>query len=271
MTTHPPSHLPPAHTHKTPELAPISRLRLPVRPALVATDVDGTLTRAGKLDPDAISAILRLVAAGVAVLPVSGRPAGEVCGLCRYLPGVTRGLAENGLLEVIPDRPPRWLAAPTDRARLRQVGERLNAEHDARLRPTGDDFCRLGDVAYERDGRDEAELLRLRALAEGMGVHLVWSNVHVHLAEAVPDKGAAVLRLAGELGIDPRGIVTIGDAPNDAGLFVGGRFGATVGTADIVAQREFLPEAPQYVTQAREGAGFVEMAEAVLALLAAPA
>lgn len=257
MSTHPSS---PA----APGPLPISRLAPPIRPALVATDVDGTLTRAGKLDPAALAAIERLVAAGIAVVPVSGRPAGEVAGLCRYVPGVTRGLAENGLLEVVPDRAPRWLRAPTDKARLRRVGERLNGEHAAGLRLTGDDFCRLGDVAFEREGRDEAELVRLRGLAEAMGVHLVWSNVHVHLAEAVPDKGVAVLQLAGEIGVDPRAIVTIGDAPNDAGLFVAGRFGATVGTADIVAQLAFVPDPPQYVTRAREGAGFVELAEALL-------
>lgn len=268
MHTKPPSQPTPEHSPETtPKVAPISRLRPPIRPALIATDVDGTLTRAGKLDPEALAAIARLVAAGVAVVPVSGRPAGEVTGLCRYLPGVTRGLAENGLLEVIPDRAPRWLGTPTDKPRLRRVGERLNAEHGARLRLTGDDFCRLGDVAYERDGRDERELSRLRELVGEMGVHLVWSNVHVHLAEAVPDKGAAVLQLAAELGVDPRAIVTIGDAPNDAGLFVGGRFGATVGTADIAAQLQFVPEAPQYITRAREGAGFVELAAAVLALV----
>lgn len=269
MNTHLPSRPTPQRTSgKPPELLPISRLSPELRPALIATDVDGTLTRAGKLDPAALAAITRLVAAGVAVLPVSGRPAGEVTGLCRYLPGVTRGLAENGLLEVIPDRAPRWLGRPTDKPRLREVGERLNDEHAAGLRLTGDDFCRLGDVAYERDGRDEAELERLRELAAAMGVHLVWSNVHVHLAEAVPDKGAAVLQLAAELGVDPRAIVTIGDAPNDAGLFVGGRFGATVGTADIAGQLAYLPEPPRYITAAREGAGFVEMAEAVLAAVA---
>lgn len=247
--------------------SPISRLDLPARPALVATDVDGTLTRAGKLDPGALAAIARLVAAEIAVVPVSGRPAGEVAGLVRYLPGVRRGLAENGLLEVIPDRAPRWLGQPTDKARLRRVGERLNAEHGAELRLTGDDFCRLGDVAYEREGRDEATLLQLRGLSEAMGVHLVWSNVHIHLAEAVPDKGVAVLQLAAELGVDPRQVVTIGDAPNDAGLFSGGRFGVTVGTADIAAQLAYVPEAPRYITAAREGEGFVELAEALLARL----
>jgi hydroxymethylpyrimidine pyrophosphatase-like HAD family hydrolase len=249
-----------------PGLMPISRLRLAKKPALVATDVDGTLTRVGKLDPAVLTAIVRLVEAGIAVVPVSGRPAGEVAGLVRYLPGVVRGLAENGLLEVVPNRAPRWLRAPTDRARLKAVGERLNGEHAAGLQLTGDDAWRLGDVAYEREGRDEAELCRLQALAEGFGVHLVWSNVHVHLAEAVPDKGVAVLQLLRELGADPAEVVTIGDAPNDAGLFVAGRFGATVGTADVAPQLAYFPDPPQYMTRAREGEGFVELAEALLAL-----
>lgn len=250
-----------------PFLAPISRLTLDVRPRVVATDVDGTLTCGKKLDPAALAAVGRLVAAGIAVIPVSGRPTGEVAGLCRYFPGVERGLAENGLIEVVPDQAPRWLGRPTDRERLRRVGARLNAEHQASLRLTGDDYCRLGDVAYEREGRDEAELTRLRVLVEAMGVHLVWSNVHVHLAEAVPDKGAALLQLLGELGFDPRAVVTIGDAPNDAGLFLAGRFGATVGTADMVAQAQHVPTPPRFVTQAREGRGFVELAEALLQLL----
>ncbi|MBA3546041.1 MAG: HAD family phosphatase [Nannocystis sp.] len=232
---------------------------------LVATDVDGTLTRAGKLDAAALDAIWRLMVAGVTVVPVSGRPAGEVQGLVRYMPGVVRGLAENGLVEIVPDHAPRWLGAPTDRARLHRVGERLNGEFAAALRLTGDDYCRLGDVAYERDGRDEVELLRLRGHAEAMGVHLVWSNVHVHLAEAIPDKGVAVLQLARELAVDPRRIATIGDAPNDAGLFIGQRFGLTVGTADVAAQLAYFPEPPRAITAGREAAGFVELAEALLA------
>lgn len=248
--------------------APISRLAEAENLehiCLVATDVDGTLTRAGKLDAAALDAIWRLMVAGVTVVPVSGRPAGEVQGLVRYVPGVVRGLAENGLVEIVPDHAPRWLGAPTDRARLHRVGERLNAECSASLRLTGDDYCRLGDVAYERDGRDEAELLRLRGHAEAMGVHLIWSNVHVHLAEAIPDKGVAVLQLARELAIDPLRIATIGDAPNDAGLFLGDRFGLTVGTADVGAQLAYFPEPPRAITAGREAAGFVELAEVLLA------
>ncbi|HGG56642.1 MAG TPA: hypothetical protein ENK31_02470 [Nannocystis exedens] len=232
--------------------------------ALVATDVDGTLTRDGALCSEVLVAIRELAQAGVEVLPVSGRPAGEVLGLCRYLPGVRRGLAENGLLEIVPDRAPRWLGTPTEKSHLQAVGDLLNAEQGAKLELVGDDFCRLGDVAFERAGRGEPELLRLRAAARAAGVHLTWSNVHVHLAEAIPDKGAALLQLAAESSIDPQRIVTIGDAPNDAGLFVAGRFGLTVGTAAVGDQRDYFPCLPQAMTAEPEASGFLELAAALL-------
>ncbi|NVB40563.1 HAD family phosphatase [Pseudenhygromyxa sp. WMMC2535] len=232
---------------------------------VIASDVDGTLTRSGKLGPELITGLTRLSAAGFTIIPISGRPAGEVLGLCRYLPGVTFGVAENGLLEIVPDHAPRWLGEVTDVARLRAVGEHLNREHAAKLRVTGDAFCRLGDVAYERDGRDVDELSRLRAAAEAEGVFLIWSNVHVHLAERPPDKGAGLLRLLGERGIDPKTVVTIGDAPNDAGLFTPDRFALTVGTADVVAQVEDFPHLPDRVTAAREVEGFLELCERLLA------
>lgn len=225
---------------------------------VVATDVDGTLTRNGELGAELLSALAALRRAGIVVIPISGRPAGEVLGLCRYLP-VDFGVAENGLFEIVPDAPPRWLSEPTDTGRLREVGEHLNRELDAKLRLTADAFCRLGDVAYERDGRDEAELLRLRTAAEAHGVHLIWSSVHVHLAERVPDKGAGLLGLLERRGIDPRTVLTVGDAPNDAGLFTADRFGLTVGTADVLAQRRWFPHLPEFVTAAREVDGFLEI------------
>ncbi len=232
---------------------------------LIASDVDGTLTRAGKLGPLLFDAIERLHAHGLALVPISGRPAGEVLGLCRYLPRVEFGVAENGLLEIVANHPPRWLGQPTDLARLLAVGEHLNRDHDAQLRRTGDAFCRLGDVAYERDSRDERELLHLRELAEAQGVFLVWSNVHIHLAEAKPDKGAGLLRVFEARGIDPLRVATVGDAPNDAGLFVAGRFGLTFGTSDVIGQAPWFDALPEFVAGQREVAGFVELVDALIA------
>ncbi len=233
--------------------------------SMIATDVDGTLTTAGELTSAVVDAIRALGDAGIEVVPISGRPAGEVLGLARYLPGVRRAVAENGLLEIVPDRAPRWLGAPTDADRLRAVGEHLNKDHGAGLRLAGDAFCRMGDVAYERDGRDVPELERLREVARGQGVHLVWSNVHVHLAEAIPDKGAGLMTLLAEWDVDPSSVITIGDAPNDAGLFVEGRFGMTVGTADVLEQLDVFPHMPQFVAASREGTAFLELAAGLLA------
>lgn len=252
----------PRDTEPTPlaEL-PVARL---AELGVIATDVDGTLTRVGKLSPELLAALGRLADAGVTIIPISGRPSGEVQGLCRYLPGVRFGVAENGLLEIEPEHVPRWLDRPTNIARLRDVGEHLNRDHDARLRLTGDAYCRLGDVAYERDGRDETELLRLRELAEAAGVHLIWSNVHIHLAEQRVDKGAGLLALLARRNIDPRTVVTVGDAPNDGGLFEPDRFGLTVGTADVIAQLRWFSARPEVVTAAREVDGFLELAERML-------
>ncbi len=231
---------------------------------LLATDVDGTLTRDGALTPDTLAAIEALTDAGVEVVPVSGRPAGELLGLCRYLPGVRKGIAENGLVFVVPDAPVRFIGAPTDTSRLRTIGDALNAEHAAGLQLTGDVFCRVGDVAYERDGRDVAELMRLRAAAEALGAFFVWSSVHVHLAERVPDKGEGLLRMLERWGVSPAAVATIGDAPNDAGLFTPNRFGLTVGTADVLAQADDFPHLPQTVTSGRELDGFLELARGLL-------
>ncbi|EDM78199.1 HAD-superfamily hydrolase, subfamily IIB [Plesiocystis pacifica SIR-1] len=242
----------------------IARLRV------VATDIDGTLTRAGALRAELLTAFEALGAAGVQLIPISGRPAGEVLGLCRYLPGVEFGVAENGLFEIVPDHAPRWLGEPTQLDRLVAVGEHLNREHAAKLRRTGDAFCRLGDVAYERDGREEGELERLRVAAEAEGVCLIWSTVHIHLAERVPDKGAGLLALFAEREIDPRAVVTIGDSPNDVGLFAphesgAARFGLTVGTADVPAKREWFAHLPERVTRQRELDGFLELSARLLA------
>ena len=51
---------------------------------LVATDVDGTLTRSGALVDETLAAIERLVTVGIEVVPVSGRPTGEVLGQAEH-------------------------------------------------------------------------------------------------------------------------------------------------------------------------------------------
>ncbi len=232
---------------------------------LVATDIDGTMTRAGRLAGDVVDAVARLVDAGIEVLPVSGRPSGEVLGLARYLPGVRRAVAENGLVLVVPGVGVTPLGAPPDRPRLIELAMVLGAGPGRTpLMPAEDAFCRLADLAFERDGRSDAELVPMQVQAAAAGVHLIWSNVHIHLSLDAPDKGAAVLGLCQQAQIAPAHVLAIGDAPNDAGFWLPGRFGVAVGCAQVLAQRAVLPHLPRYVV-GEAADGWIEMAEALLA------
>ncbi len=228
---------------------------------LVASDIDGTMTRDGRLDGEVMAAITALVRAGVEVLPVSGRPAGEVLGLARYLPGVRRALAENGLALVEPGRAVTALYQRPDRERLRAVAAAI--AHDPPLREAEDAFCRLCDLAFERDGREDAALAAMRERAEALGVHLLWSNVHIHLSLDPADKGRAVLDLLAGEGVMADAILTIGDAPNDAGFWLPGRFGLPVGCAQVLEQRAVIPALPRYVV-AEAADGWLEMAALLL-------
>jgi len=226
---------------------------------LLATDIDGTMTHHGRLDPGILPALFRLDAAGIEVMPVTGRPAGEALGLARYLPTIRRAVAENGATLVAPDEPVRWLGPQPNRERLLDVAAMLaRTGRPWTLAP--DTFCRLADIAWLREDRSDAELEPLRDLALAQGVHLVWSSVHVHLAESPPDKGAAVQRIAAALGYQSHEIATIGDAPNDVGLWRSGRFGLTVGTAQVLDQLAILEHRPAWVT-AHGATGWLDLAD----------
>ena len=62
---------------------------------LVATDMDGTLTRKGKFTSDLLQALENLAHKGIKVLILTGRSAGWVNGLVSYLP-IVGAVAENG-------------------------------------------------------------------------------------------------------------------------------------------------------------------------------
>jgi hydroxymethylpyrimidine pyrophosphatase-like HAD family hydrolase len=245
-------------------LDPARQRELLAEVGFVATDVDGTLTTAGVLTAAVVEAIGALAALDVEVLPVSGRAAGEVLGLVRYLPGVRRGIAENGQVLVEADRALTWLAAPPDRAAIEAVAREIAAGQGDPLVLAPDWFCRVGDVAFERAGRPDSAIAPLAEAASQRGLHVVWSSVHIHFSASPPDKGAALMKVLDSIGIARRSVLTMGDAPNDVGLFVHGRFGPSVGTHDVRAHSAYMTSVPAFVCAEREGAAFLTVARALL-------
>lgn len=243
-------------------LAGVDRGKL-ARIQVLLTDIDGTMTSDGRIPADVVEWLPRLRDAGIEVLPCTGRSAGELLGLVRYLPGIVRGIAENGGILVVPDQPLRPLRAPIDRAQLAAAAEVLGAHAGPwQLAPCS--FARLTDQAWERAGRSEPQLQHLRIQAEALGLELTWSSVHIHLTLAAPDKGAGALQVLLEEGIDPGRVASVGDAANDEGLWVAGRFGLQVGTADVEKVWPLLRHQPG-VRVGPAAQGWRELAQALVA------
>lgn len=66
-----------------------------------------------------------------------------------------------------------------------------------------------------------------------------------------------------DIGATPGRVLYVGDSTNDAPMF--GFFEHTVGVSTVRQYRHEIPRPPAWITQGPGGAGFVEVADAVLA------
>lgn len=240
----------------------------------VFTDVDGTLTTSGLLTSAVLRAVEWLVAHRVDVVLVSGRPAGWGEAWARQLP--VRGvIVENGGLTFVRRRGrlARVYAEPDgvrqrNRARLeRLVAGCLRAVPGARLSSDS----RYTEVDLAVDYAEDAALGprgadRVETWLRARGVTAVRSSVHVNCWLGAFDKRTAVrdfLRreLKTSLRPDDGRFVYVGDSFNDEPLFEA--FPLSVGVANVLDVLGQLEHPPRFVTRAREGRGFGEVADQV--------
>ena len=240
----------------------------------VFTDVDGTLTTNGRLTSATLRAIEWLSARRVKVVLVSGRPAGWGEAWVRQWP-VAGAILENGglhfawrgekLVKVFAQPEAERLAARKEL--VRHVDAALAHVKGARL--SGDSVYTEVDLAidYAEDvqlGHGAAD--RLEAFLHKRGVTAVRSSVHVNCWLGDFDKRSAVKRFIElewkkKLKADERRYVYVGDSFNDAPMFAA--FPLSIGVANVKDVLDRLEHRPRYVTRAREGKGFGEVADAV--------
>jgi hydroxymethylpyrimidine pyrophosphatase-like HAD family hydrolase len=108
---------------------------------------------------------------------------------------------------------------------------------------------------------------RLEAFLGKRGVNAVRSSVHVNCWLGRFDKLSAVRRYAKlewkkTVRHDERRYAYVGDSFNDAPMF--GAFPLSIGVANVRDVLEQLQHQPRYVTRAREGKGFGEVADAIM-------
>jgi HAD superfamily hydrolase (TIGR01484 family) len=242
------------------------------------TDIDDTLTTAGRLRASALRALERLHDAGLRIVPVTGRSAGWAHMILKTWP-VDAVVAESGGLYLARGGDGRLrevLHAPREevargRAGVLAVARELLATHPS-LAEASDNAYRRVDVALdwceEVDPAApevvEAAIARLR----DAGFSARASSVHVNAWQGSFDKAPMALRCLRELwGIDEPAAqarwLFVGDAPNDASMFE--RFPLSVGVANIAPALPRLPTPPAWITRAGHGEGFEELAGRLLA------
>jgi hypothetical protein len=262
-------------------MEPLANFSLVERRAIrgIFTDIDDTLTSAGRLTAEAYTALERLRAAGLLVLPITGRPAGWCDLIARQWP-VDGVVGENGALYFRYDGKQRRLikrfvaddaTRAANRARLEALGRdilaavpgtALASDQVYREADLAVDFCE--DVAP----LPPAAVDRIVAMFEAAGATAKISSIHVNGWFGSYDK-LTMTRImmrecfAIDLDAERRRFVFVGDSPNDQPMFA--FFPNAVGVANLMNFADRLTDRPRWITRAAGGAGFAELAAALLA------
>jgi HAD superfamily hydrolase (TIGR01484 family) len=243
----------------------------------VFTDIDDTLTTEGAITPDALGALERLHAAGVHVIPITGRPVGwsEPFALAWSVDAI---VAENGAVSLVRDGNGglRKLYHQDGATRVRnfdrmqQVLARIEREIPGAKR-SQDSGGRETDIAIDHSEfthlpKDAIDAVVALMRAEGMTATV--SSIHVNGWYGAHNKLDGARWIARELlSIDLDAQLDrwayVGDSTNDVLMFE--HFAQSIGVANIARFAHELTHAPRYVTRGERGAGFTEVAEAVLA------
>jgi len=244
----------------------------------VLFDIDDTITEDGRLLKESYDAIWALSDAGIAAVPVTGRPAGWCDLIARQWP-VAGVVGENGAFAFYMDGDHLEHlyhgAAPDPasvRGTLQELGRRALGEFPG-LRIAKDQPYRVFDLALDfaeeepRLGLDVA--VRVKKFCEVQGAVAKISSIHVNAWYGAYDKlSMAEMFLSVRFGYDPEldasTVMYFGDSPNDEPMF--NRFPLSCGVANVGAYADLLVHPPKYVTTKPFGYGFAEGLETLLRL-----
>jgi len=240
------------------------------------TDIDDTLSTAGRMTAEAFDAVWRLHNAQIKVVVVTGRPAGWCDHIARFWP-VDAVVGENGGFYFHHDGTKlqrRYLHDADQRRAFREqlgdVRDRILSEVPAAA-VASDQPWREYDLAIDFcedvPPLPQEQVLRIRELFEQAGAHAKISSIHVNGWYGDFDKlSTARLWASEQLGVelaDERDrCVYCGDSPNDEPMFA--FFPLSFGMANIKPFAAMMKSLPTYVTTKPCGEGFAQVADAIL-------
>ena len=259
----------------------------------VFTDIDDTLTTNGAITPDALNALAELKAAGLHVIPITGRPVGWSVPFARGDPAsglapwpVDAIVAENGSVALFKDEKGLQPSSnkhnqllklyqqdaatrSTNFARMQQVAQRVLREVPG-AKVSQDSSGRETDIAI-----DHSEFTHLSAekiaqavrIMQDEGMNATVSSIHINGWFGAHNKlGGArwiVRELFGRaLDAEIDTWVYVGDSTNDQLMFA--HFPHSIGVANIRRFEAALTHLPRYIPPGERGAGFAQVADALL-------
>lgn len=237
--------------------------------ALIATDMDGTLTRRSKYTSALLQTLETLAKAHLPVLIVTGRSGGWVEAVAHYMP-VVGAIAENGgLFFHHPDTPPDVLVPITNlndhRLRLAEMFGLLR-ERFPHLQEASDNRFRLTDWTFDVQGFSDADLAWMGDRCQQEGWGFTYSTVQCHIKLPQQEKATALKSVLEAYfpNLKPEQVVTVGDSPNDESLFNHEFFPYSVGVENVSHYGDRLTHQPQFITLSAEVEGFAELTEYLL-------
>ena len=242
----------------------------------VFTDIDDTLTTDGAITPDALAALHALQNAGLSVIAITGRPIGWCAPFASTWP-VDALVAENGAGAFVRARGLSAKVYQQDAhtrainfGHLQAVAQRLLREvPGAKL--AQDSAGRETDIAIDHSEFTRlppGQIAQVVQIMQAEGMTATVSSIHINGWYGKHNKLSGARWIVQqlyqrELDAELAQWAYVGDSANDQVMFQ--HFAHSVGVANILGVAAQLTHLPRYVTVAERGAGFAEVAAAVLA------
>jgi HAD superfamily hydrolase (TIGR01484 family) len=242
----------------------------------VFTDIDDTLTTEGAITPEALQALADLKAAGLHVVPITGRPVGWSAPFVQRWP-VDAIVAENGAVGLthtgaqgLHKRYQQDAATRTANfARMQTVLNEIERSVPGAQRAQ-DSAGRETDIAIDHSEFTQLPQSAIDAVVSFMeqaGMTATVSSIHINGWFGQHSKLTGARWIVGELwgrdlDAELARWVYVGDSTNDQVMFE--HFPHSVGVANVQRFADQLTHPPRYITQGERGAGFAEMVRQLL-------
>ena len=235
---------------------------------LIATDMDGTLTREGKFTAQLLQSLEKIAQTQIDIIIVTGRSAGWVEAVAHYLP-IQGAIAENGGLfydnqSLTSQLLPKINDIDLHRQKLAQTFQLLQSKFP-HLKESTDNRFRLTDWTFDIAELTTKELELIDNICQQEGWSFTYSTVQCHIKPLEQDKAIALESVLSQYfpHLKSTQVVTVGDSPNDVSLFDANKFPLSVGVANVLHYREQLQHQPIYITKKAEVEGFNELVESI--------